>query len=197
MKNLHGNALLLAVSMAVFGCASMRIGGTVPSWKLATSDGDTLSRDILMGRPGIVVWLDPMCPQVQDAASPGGVLRLMESRWMPTDSVWIVYVAARTRRDEVMDPQMWRPWMKEVKLRGPVLVDSTSALARIFGAGHAPAAAVVDQNGALRWRGPLRAVDSSGLPLASQVLDSVLAGRALPFPDNRPDQGCPMQNRVW
>jgi len=145
----------------------------------------------------MVVWLDPMCPEVQQAAVSGGVLRRMESRWMPTDSAWIVYVAARTRSDEVMDPAMWRPWMKEMKLRGPVLVDSAATLSRAFGAGYAPAAAVVDQDGALRWRGPLRTLDSTGLPLASLVLDSVLAGRALPAPDGRADGGCPMRDRVW
>ena len=87
--------------------------------------------------------------------------------------------------------------MKEMKLRGPVLVDSAATLSRVLGAGNAPAAAVVDQYGALRWRGPLRSVDSTGIPLASLVLDSVLAGRALPSPDDRADGGCPMRARVW
>jgi hypothetical protein len=169
----------------------------MPSWKLPTSDGDTISDVLLRGRPGLVVWIDPMCPQVQEAAVSGGALRRMESRWMPTDSAWIVYVAARTRSDEVMDPQMWRPWMKEMKLRGPVLVDSAATLSRALGAGYAPAAVVVDQEGVLRWRGPVRAFDSTGLPLASLVLDSVMAGRALPTPDDRADQGCPMRDRVW
>jgi hypothetical protein len=192
-------SLLAAWAVALSGCASIAvpIGGLVPTWKLPTSDGDTLSGDRLRGRPGLVVWLDPMCPEVQQAATPGGALRRMESRWMPTDSAWIVYVAARTRPDEVMDPEMWRPWMKEMKLRGPVLVDSAATLSRALGAGFAPAAAVVDQDGVLRWRGPLRAQDSSGLPLASRVLDSVLAGRALPTPDDRMDEGCPMRDRVW
>jgi hypothetical protein len=145
----------------------------------------------------MVVWIDPMCPQVQDAAGSGGALRRLESRWMPTDSAWIVYVAARTQADEVMAPQMWRPWMKEMKLRGPVLVDSAATLARAFGARFAPTAAVVDQFGDLRWRGPLRARDSTGLPLASLVLDSVLAGRALPESDTGTDEGCPTLERVW
>jgi len=195
-----GGRFLLAVLVALLaGCAStaLPIGGLVPSWKLPTSDGDTLSEEGLRGRPGLMIWLDPMCPQVQDAAIPGGALRRMESRWMPTDSAWVVYVAARTRADQVMDPQMWRPWMKEMRLRGPVLVDSAGTLSRTLGAELAPAAAVVDGDGVLRWRGPLRPVDSTGVPLASEVLDSVLAGRALPPPDDRVDEGCPMRDRVW
>lgn len=116
---------------------------------------------------------------------------------MPTDSAWVVYVAARTRADQVMDPQMWRPWMKEMRLRGPVLVDSSGILSRTLGAELAPAAAVVDGDGVLRWRGPMRSLDSTGVPLASQVLDSVLGNRALPAPDNRADEGCRMRDRVW
>lgn len=195
-----GGRFLLAVAVALLaGCASIAIpiGGIVPTWKLPTSDGDTLSEDALRGRPGLVIWLDPMCPEVQDAALPGGALRRMESRWMPTDSAWVVYVAARTRADQVMDPQMWRPWMKEMRLRGPVLVDSSGILSRTLGAELAPAAAVVDGDGVLRWRGPMRSLDSTGVPLASQVLDSVLGNRALPAPDNRADEGCRMRDRVW
>jgi len=177
------------------GCASqlVPVGDLVPEWKLPPCDGDTISAQHLRGRPGLLVWIDPMCPQVQEAALSGGALRKLESRWMPTDSAWIVYIAARTRSDESMDLLMWRPWMKEMRLRGPVLVDSTGFLSRSLGVFHAPGAAVVDRIGALRWRGPMQLDDDSdALPMASQVLDSVLAGRDLPISEGEGDLGCPI-----
>lgn len=181
------------------GCASsLPVGELVPLWTAKTTDGEPYSADKLRGRPGMLVWIDPMCPEVQKSAEYDGALRKLESRWMLTDSAWVLYVAARTRPDEVMDPSMWRPWMKETKLRGAVLVDSSAHLARILGVRNAPAAVVVDQDGYMRWRGPVRAAqDADGVSQASMVLDSVLHGSALPEPDHGFDAGCPMEERVW
>ena len=145
----------------------------------------------------MLVWIDPMCPEVQKEAQPSGALRRLESRWMPTDSAWVFYVAARTRRDEMMAPSMWRPWMKESKLRGAVLVDSSGSLARTLGVDRVPGAAVLDADGYLRWRGPVRPIDSTGVPQASLVLDSLLRGSALPPSDSGEDQGCPTLDRVF
>lgn len=191
--------VLLAWAAWLGGCASsLPVDEFVPAWTARTTEGEVFSSDKLRGRPGMLVWIDPMCPEVQRSAEYDGMLRRLESRWMPTDSAWVLYVAARTRADEVMDPAMWRPWMKESKLRGPVLMDSGAHLARILGVRNSPAAAVVDQDGYLRWRGALRATsDPDGMPQASLVLDSVLHGSALPEPDQGFDAGCPMRDRVW
>jgi hypothetical protein len=189
----------IALAAILGGCAShvLPVGDLVPEWVLPTADGDTLSAKRLRGRPGLIVWIDPMCPQVQEAALQGGALRRIESRWMPTDSAWIVYVATRTRAEESMDLQMWRPWMKEMRLRGQVLIDTTGSLSRRLGAVRTPGAAVIDRIGALCWRGPLWMDDDSGaLPLASQVLDSVLHGRDLPTWDTDLDTGCPILEHV-
>lgn len=191
-------AAVAALAGILGGCApSLPVGGFVPSWSLGSTEGETFSADQLRGRPGMLVWIDPMCPEVQRAAQSDGALRRMESRWMQTDSAWVLYVAARTRSDEVMEPPLWRPWMKESKLRGAVLVDSAGSLARLLGVETVPSAAVVDPDGYLRWRGPLRPVDEAGNPQASLVLDSLLHGNALPAPDPGPDRGCSTAGRPF
>jgi hypothetical protein len=193
---LRSVAFLSALACAlVVGCAKppMPLGGTAPGWSLPTTDGDTVSSRQFEGRPGLIAWIDPICPQVQEAAMYGGALRKLEGRWMSTDSAWIVYVSSRSHEEAAMDPKMWRPWMKEMRLRGPVLVDGGGALARSFGVARVPDAVVLDGTGRLRWRGPLRLEeDSSMAPLASDVLDSVLSGGELPGLEDDVDTGCPI-----
>jgi hypothetical protein len=91
---------------------------------------------------------------------------------------------------------MWRPWLKEMKLRGAVLADSAARLAKVFFPERAPAAVVIDGSGIVRWQGSVASHFPGAQPAPSLVLDSVLAGRAAPaFPET--ESGCRVQRRLW
>ena len=211
-------AFAIVFSTAISGCAIFRptvsVGKPAPAWSFVASDGgDSVRSSRLIGRPGMLVWMDPLCPQVENASQSGGPLRVLESRWNSTDSAWIYYVAARSFPDAVLKPSMWRPWLKEMKLRGSVLIDTSMSLAHKLGVHTVPTAVVIDAEGKLRWKGPVQGLEREAVesveddtletpplpplaPFASQVLDSVLANRPLPEGSLR-DTGCSIQETLW
>ncbi|MBK9577910.1 MAG: hypothetical protein IPK50_08430 [Fibrobacterota bacterium] len=211
-------AAVIVLLTAFSGCAIFRptvaVGQSAPAWSFVASDGgDSVRSSRLNGRPGMLVWMDPLCPQVENASQSGGPLRVLESRWNSTDSAWIYYVAARSFPDAVLKPSMWRPWLKEMKLRGSVLIDTSMSLAHKLGVRTVPTAVVIDAAGKVRWKGPVQGLEREVVesleddtletpplpplaPFASQALDSVLAGRPLKVPSLR-DTGCSIQETLW
>ncbi|HNY32527.1 MAG TPA: hypothetical protein PKO15_16695 [Fibrobacteria bacterium] len=211
-KPLAACAALLTLGSCALFRPTVGVGTPVPPWAMAATDGgDTVRSTNLAGRPGMLVWIDPLCPQVENASQSGGALRTLESRWNATDSAWVYYVAARSYKDAVLKPNMWRPWLKEMKLRGSVLLDTSMTLAHQLGVRKVPTAVIIDAKGNLRWKGPVQTLQRAErdtvddtlappppppAPLASQVLDSVLADRPWNVPSTR-DSGCSLQETLW
>lgn len=183
------------------GCANLgqipRSDFPMPAWQLPTADGDSLSAASLRGRPGLLVWVDPTCPDLQDISGSEGPLRLFETRWMEDPRhIWVAYVASRKTTDpSYMDGPMWKSWLKDQKLRGQVLMDEQGILAKQWNVGRVPSASLVDSAGNVRWSGPAElATDIFGYPDVSVALDSMLAGRPLPPVQPSPVRGCALKD---
>lgn len=194
-----GFALLAAG--AFVGCSGLaqipRSGFAMPAWQLPTADGDTMSAASLRGRPGLLVWVDPTCEDLQDLSGSEGPLRLFESRWMEDPRhIWVAYVASRKTTDpSYMDGPMWKSWLKDQKLRGQVVMDEDAILAKQWKVGRVPSASLVDSEGNVRWSGPAElATDIFGYPDVSVALDSMLAGRPLPPTQLSPVRGCALKD---
>lgn len=169
----------------------------MPAWNLPTADGDTMTAASLRGRPGLLVWIDPTCPDLQDLGGSEGPLKLFETRWMEDPRhIWVAYVASRKPTDpSYMDGPMWKSWLKDQKLRGQVVMDEQGVLAKQWGVERVPSASLVDSAGAVRWSGPAElATDIFGYPDVSIALDSMLAGRPLPPPQASPVRGCALKD---
>jgi hypothetical protein len=193
----HARLISFAAAVILAGCSGLnqvpRSDFPMPEWKLPTADGDTLSAASLRGRAGVVVWVDPFCPDFQELGGAEGPLNLFESRWMEDPHhIWIAYVASRRPTDpSYMDGPMWKSWLKDQKLRGQVLLDGKGILAKAWKVGRVPSASVVDSLGQVRWSGPAElASDVFGYPDISLVLDSLFAGRPLPAVQASPVRGC-------
>lgn len=189
------------VALGLTGCAWFRPivqpGEAVAPFAFRVSDGgDSVRSSRLLGRPGVLMWIDPLCPRVDSAAQSQGPLRMLESRWNSTDSVWFYYVAARTEKATVLEAKIWRPWLKEMKLRGSVILDTAMVLAKALGVDHVPAAVVLGPDMTLRWRGGLDQEEEGGPTGASLVLDSVLHDKPLPAL-SKAREGCPIRDRLW
>lgn len=198
MKREIMHRLRLGLPLALLcGCGSVysvaKTNFDVMPWTLATAEGDSLSSESLKGRTGVVVWVDPMCADVQDASASEGALRLLESRWMEDPRhVWILYVASRGAKDgSYLDGTMLKAWLKDQKLRGQVVIDEKGTLASQWGVGRVPTASVVDAAGHVRWSGPAESAnDIFGYPDVSDALDSVLQGKPAPLSPPPPTKGC-------
>ncbi|MCB9497210.1 MAG: redoxin family protein [Fibrobacteria bacterium] len=172
--------LIPALALLLGGCASSvpRIpeGTPAPDWALLTVDGDTLRSTALRGRTLVLTWIDPTCPEVQDAAL-DGTLRQVERRWLEKGGVDVFYVASQAGPGgDWLGPGDLKPWMKEAKLRGTVLLDSGQVLAKAWKITRIPVSGVVDASGNVVWAGFSDAVDSLGEPLVSRAVSSALEG---------------------
>lgn len=191
---------ILVFSAILAGCVGMpsRLERELPApnWKLSTFDGDTLRSESLAGKVVVLAWIDPTCPEVQTAAD-GGVLRILERRWMENPRVEIFYVASMgAGTKDWLEPEDWKPWLKDMKLRGTVLVDSAQTLAKAWKIRRIPSAGIVDSKGLVRWAGPIDAMDSTGEPVASIAVGNALEGRDSWVPRRDPEGGCDLVYRT-
>lgn len=191
--------VLLAVMAAFAGCtvapARMDLDVAAPRWKLVTIDGDTLRSDSLAGKVVVYAWIDPTCAEVQSAAD-GGAMRILEKRWMGDERVTVFYVASMAGGSgDWLAPADWKPWIKEMRLRAPVLLDSGQALARAWNVRRIPSAGIVGTDGRVRWSGPLDALDSTGEPAVSTAVGQVLEGRSSWVPTLDPEGSCAVRYR--
>jgi hypothetical protein len=191
---------LAASLVALGGCTSLthipKSNFPMPAWTLPTADGDSLTASSLRGRPGLLVWVDPTCPDLQDLGGSEGPLKMFETRWMEDPRhIWVAYVASRRPDDpSYMDGPMWKSWLKDQRLRGQVLMDDQGLLAKQWGVDRVPTATLVDSSGQVRWSGPAElASDVFGYPDVSAALDSLLAGRPLPPAQTSPVRGCALK----
>lgn len=166
---------------------------SAPRWSLPTTDGDTIHSDSLRGRVTVLVWIDPTCAEVQTAAD-GGALRMAERRWMEDSRVEILYVASMAGGGgDWLAPADWKPWLKDMKLRAPVVVDSAQSLAKAWKVRRIPSAGVVDTSGRILWAGPVDAMDSTGEPAVSGAIAKALEGLHAWAPERDPEGGCPLR----
>lgn len=194
-------AALLAglASVVVAGCtvapSRMDLDVAAPRWTLSTVDGDTLRSDSLAGKVVVYAWIDPTCAEVQSAAD-GGAMRILEKRWMGDDRVTVLYVASMAGGSgDWLAPADWKPWIKEMRLRAPVLLDSNQTLARAWNVRRIPSAGIVGADGKVRWSGPLDALDSTGEPAVSTAVGQILEGRSSWVPTLDPEGSCAVRYR--
>ena len=194
-------AALLAglASVVVAGCtvapSRMDLDVAAPRWTLSTVDGDTLRSDSLAGKVVVYAWIDPTCAEVQSAAD-GGAMRILEKRWMGDDRVTVLYVASMAGGSgDWLAPADWKPWIKEMRLRAPVLLDSNQTLARAWNVRRIPSAGIVGVDGKVRWSGPLDALDSTGEPAVSTAVGQILEGRSSWVPTLDPEGSCEVRYR--
>lgn len=188
------SALAAMAVLALAGCtvapSRMDLDVPAPRWSLVTVDGDTLHSDSLAGKVVVYAWIDPTCPEVQTAAD-GGALRILERKWMNDDRVTILYVASMPLTgNSGLGPAEWKPWIKDMRLRGPVLLDSLRVLAHAWKVRRVPSAGIVDAKGKVRWSGPVDAVDSLGEPAVSTAVGEALEGRSAWTPMLDPEGSC-------
>ncbi len=189
----------MLVGLGLAGCSPLawrpasRVAAS--AWSLATVDGDTVRSESLRGKVVVLAWLDPACPAVQDA-SESGVLRALERRWMSDSRVEILYVASMAGQGgDWLAPGDWKPWLKEARLRGTVLIDSSQTLAKSWGIPRLPSAGIVDTAGMVRWGGRMDLVDTTGEPAVSKAVAAILEGSEPWAPRLEPAGGCPISYR--
>lgn len=183
--------LLAGLSGALLGaCAPPPPADFLQGVPLATPDGDTIKAGSLHGHATAFLFLDPLCPMVQEASQRGGMLEDLEAS-LREDGAELVLVGVSTPREKLGTGE-FRAWQKDVRLQGRMILDTAGILAHREGIRRLPWALVLDAKGMRRYSGPAESMQAD----TSEFLLTNAARRAM-FGMNTPageeeGEGCPL-----
>lgn len=190
---LPGRILLLAgFSVALLGaCASPPPPADfLQGIPLATPDGDSLKVSSLRGHTTAFLFLDPLCPMVQEASQRGGMLQDLEAS-LRDDGSELVLVGVSTPGEKLGTGE-FRAWQRDVRLQGRMILDTAGILARREGIRRLPWALVLDAKGTRRYSGPAESMqkDTSEFVLTNAARRAMF-GMDTPAGEEEGD-GCPL-----
>jgi len=181
-------AIPLLAAVLLGGCAHPP-ANFLEGVPLVTPDGDTLQKASMQGKTTAFVFVDPICPMVQEAAQRGGMLEDVEES-LRKDGVELVGVSGSA---ESLRSGDFRAWQKEARFQTTrMILDTAAFLARRENIRRLPWALVLDAKGTRRYSGPAESMQAD----TSEFVLTNAARRAM-FGMNTPageeeGEGCPL-----
>ena len=183
-------AIPLLATVLLGGCAHPP-ANFLEGVPLVTPDGDTLQKTSMQGKTTAFVFVDPICPMVQEASQRGGMLEDVEES-LRKDGVELVLVGV-SGSTESLKPGDFRAWQKEARLQTTrMILDTTAFLARRENIPRLPWALVLDAKGMRRYSGPAESMqtDTSEF-LLPNAAHRALLGMNTPAGEEE-GEGCPL-----
>ena len=158
-------------------------GDMAPAFSLTDQNGQTVTSDQLKGKIVVLEWFNNECPFVVKFYK-GGHMNQWASTYMGKDVVWLAVNS--TNGKAVADN---KAVAAEWKIDRPILADTTTEVAKAYGAKNTPTMYIIDKDGKIAYRG---AIDNKSVPDSSaidgaknyvaQALDEMLAGKPVSEP---------------
>ena len=158
-------------------------GDMAPAFSLTDQNGQTVTNDQLKGKIVVLEWFNNECPFVVKFYK-GGHMNQWASTYMGKDVVWLAVNS--TNGKAVADN---KAVAAEWKIDRPILADTTTEVAKAYGAKNTPTMYIIDKDGKIAYRG---AIDNKSVPDSSaidgaknyvaQALDEMLAGKPVSEP---------------
>lgn len=165
---------------------SAKIGEAAPAFSLQDQDGKTHSLSDYAGKVVVLEWFNEQCPYVVKHYS-GGHMNKLADKYEEKDVVWLAVntTAGKSAQDNKKIAGEW-------KIDRPILSDTSTEVAKAYGAKNTPTMYVIDKEGKLAYMGAIdsdRSDDSSKVEGATnyvaKALDEVLAGKPVSEPKTR------------
>lgn len=165
---------------------SAKIGEAAPAFSLQDQDGKTHSLADYAGKVVVLEWFNEQCPYVVKHYS-GGHMNTLAKKYAEKDVVWLAVntTAGKSAQDNKKIAGDW-------KIDRPILADTTTEVAKAYGAKNTPTMYVIDKEGKLAYMGAIdsdRSDDSSKIEGATnyvaKALDEVLAGKSVSEPKTK------------
>ena len=165
---------------------SAKIGEAAPAFSLQDQDGKTHSLSDYAGKVVVLEWFNRQCPYVVKHYS-GGHMNTLADKYEEKDVVWLAIntTAGQSAQDNKKVAGEW-------KIDRPILSDTTTEVAKAYGAKNTPTMYVIDKEGKLAYMGAIdsdRSEDTSKIEGATnyvaKALDEVLAGKPVSEPKTR------------
>jgi len=133
--------------------ATATIGQRAPDFALPAADGTTVKLSDFKGKRVVLEWFNPECPFVKWAHDTGP-LKDLAGRTTATGVVWLAInsgAPGKQGHGAETNTQAAKQW----NMTHPVLLDETGAVGHAYAATNTPHMYIVDEKGALVYRGGL------------------------------------------
>jgi peroxiredoxin len=183
-------SLLVSQSRAKDDNKKAAVGQPVPSFTLQDTNGKTVSLADYSGKIVVLEWINPGCPFVVRHHGLN-TMTTLANKYKGKDVAWL---AINTPKDNNADAM--KQFAQKHNIDYPVLTDTDTSVAKMYGAKTTPHMFIIDKAGNLAYSGGIDNQESDSGPVNSDTInyvDKALAeltsGQSVSTPESKP-YGC-------
>jgi len=145
-------------TMVLTGCVAPAVaapGIAAPDFTVADTNGKPVKLADYLGKFVVLEWTNPECPFVQKHYNSQNMQGL-QKEWGAKDVVWLTINSTNMSHSEYKTPVEMANWMRaEGAAPKAMLIDGTSATARVYAAKNTPHMFVIDPSGKIIYDGAI------------------------------------------
>jgi len=180
-----------------FACAdAAAVGSAAPNFTVKDSSGKDVSLTDFKGKTVVLEWFNQNCPFVKKFYSKGDMQRFQDTT-TSQGVVWLTITSSAEGKNGYLDASTAPEVREELAMKSTaLLLDSSGAVGKLYGARTTPHTFVVDPKGTLVYAG---AIDSEPSTSSSDIatatnyvlgaVDAIKAGKAVD-PSSTEPYGC-------
>jgi peroxiredoxin len=192
----HRRLLSLALSALTLPAFAVVPGATAPDFKGTDSNGVQHSLSEYRGKYVVLEWANKGCPYDQKHYLSGS-METQQKEWTAKGVIWLSIISSAPGAQGYVTPSEENTYIKTMHVASTaVLLDPTSAIARLYEAKTTPHMFVIDPTGKLIYQGAIDdkpTTDQEDLKGArnylNETLTAAMAGKPVPIATTRP-YGC-------
>src|SRR5688572_26096532 len=161
------------------------VGDKAPAFSLQDHNGKTVNLSDLSGKIVVLEWTNPGCPYVVRHGKEQ-TMKNVADKYKDKDVVWLGVITGDGAKADAA-----RKWAKTASLEYPILLDTSTAVAKSYGAKATPHLFVIDKTGKLAYSGAIDN-DAEGEKPANErtnyvakAIDNLLAGQTVATPETK------------
>ena len=194
-------------TMVLTGCVALAFalpavaapGIAAPDFTVADTNGKPVKLSDYRGKFVVLEWTNPECPFVQKHYNSQNMQGL-QKEWGAKDVVWLTINSTNMSHSEYKTPVEMANWMRaEGAAPKAMLIDGTSATARVYAAKNTPHMFVIDPTGKIIYDGAIddkRSTNPADVKIANNYVRAALseatAGKPVSIASTTP-YGCTMK----
>jgi peroxiredoxin len=192
----HRRLLSLALTALTLPVFAVVPGATAPDFKGTDSNGVQHSLSEYRGKYVVLEWANKGCPYDQKHYLSGS-MEAQQKEWTAKGVIWLSIISSAPGAQGYVTPSEENTYIKTMHVASTaVLLDPTSAIARLYEAKTTPHMFVIDPTGKLIYQGAIDdkpTTDQEDLKGArnylNETLTAAMAGKPVPIATTRP-YGC-------
>lgn len=175
------------------------IGRPAPAFRQPDTAGKPVDTSGFPGRILVLEWTNPICPFAGKHYKSGN-MQSLQQLVRDAGGAWYSVISHPLHTAGYVDELEAEQLAEDRQSRADgTLLDTSTSLARLYGARATPHLFIADRAGLLAYAGGMDSIASTkiddiarAVPHARQALEAVIAGSPVPHPVTRP-YGCPIK----